>query len=89
MTMQYQAQIALGNLPFHLVIISDSTVAFSLHGNFKVIADNYSEGKVRGVYDSQGFSLDGEPFMYNTKYSYKEIPTLLKWLQEQELEMPN
>lgn len=91
MTIQYQAQLPLGNLPFHLVLISDGTVAFVLHQHFKLIHDDHPKdsGKVVGIYDTQGFSLNGEAFLYSTKYAYKEMPTLLKWLQEQELEMPN
>lgn len=82
-----QRVVSINNFPFHLVLIINGTVAFEVFRHFKLIQDNLQGGKVRGVYDMEGFSLDGEPFMYNTQYSYKEIPVLLKWLQEQALDM--
>lgn len=87
----HQLQIKLGSLPISLVLISDGSVAFVKSCNFKAICDSGDDdGKqIVAIFDNEGFQLGNtDNFCYNVAYRYKEIPDMLKYLQQQNLQEP-
>lgn len=97
----YQAQIPLGGLPVHLVLVGnrdDGKVVFVRVAPYNgdiLDMPNDLEG-VAAMFGPEGFYLaeviyrggNGEYFEYNTVYDYKNIPLMLRWLQQQELQQP-
>jgi hypothetical protein len=91
--MMFQAQIPIGSLPINLVLVGNQhkgAVVFVVVAPINNIV--YDEGTVSAAIDYQGFTLDDgdeyENFVYNTVYEYKSIPLMLKWLQQQNLQVP-
>ena len=86
----HQLPIKLGSLPINLVLISDGSVAFVKAGNFKTICDSGDDGKqIVAIFDESGFQLGNtDNFCYNVAYKYKEIPDMLQWLMQQNLQEP-
>lgn len=97
--MQYQAQINIGGMPIGVVLIGNREKGeivivklMTITGTFFDQAE--AEGGIDGVFDQESFGLkekselDYEEFQYNTRYHYKEIPKLLRWLQQQNLQQP-
>lgn len=86
----HQLPIRLGSLPISLVLISDGSVAFVKSCNFKTICDvPEGVGEVVAIFDNEGFQLGNTSnFCYNVAYKYKEIPDMLSWLQQQNLQEP-
>lgn len=93
----FQLQTSLGaNLPISLVLLTDGVhgqVAFIKTSQFKTIFDQPTslEGTpeaVAAVFDEEGFKIGEEEFHYNTSIDYKHNETLLKWLQQQNLQLP-
>ena len=83
----YHCQLQLAELPVHLVLMGDGTLAFIPVQQFKTILDQPEEG-MTAIFSQENFSIGGAEFDYGTKYFYKEFPTMLQWLAEQKLEMP-
>jgi hypothetical protein len=83
----HQYQIALGSLPVHLILLSNGTVVFIRVANFNVIFDQKHDG-VNAVFIDDHFTLSGTDYFYNTIYEYKQIPEMLAWLKQQNLQQP-
>jgi hypothetical protein len=79
-------QIDIGrNFPVQLMLILEtSKVAFVVVNSFKTIYD-MSTDDVDAYFDMEGFSIGYNSYKYNTQYDYKNIPSMLKWLQKQKL----
>ena len=85
-----QIQVAIANMPVNLVLLSNSTLAFVRVAQFKALFDTPPfEYGISAAFYEEDFSLGGETFAYNTAYEYKNIPNMLKWLQQQRLQLPN
>lgn len=89
---KYQLQVPLGGLPVNLVLVGnkeDGKVVFVVVGGPTGI---YDTGEVQALFEQRGFTLffenDVQEFDYNIIYSYKEIPLMLRWLQQQNLQHP-
>ena len=93
--MIFQAQVPLGGLPIHLVVVGtqeQGSVVFVPIRQVGVICDYQTRENVSAWFDNDGFTLydqaGGEDFAYNTVYDYKNIPLMLRWLQQQNLQQP-
>lgn len=93
--MTYQAQIPLGGLPVHLVLVGDNTqgrVVFVKVAPVGLIFDQRERSLVSAWFDESGFTLfdqhESADYQYDTMYEYKELPLMLKWLQQQNLPQP-
>lgn len=98
---EYQMQYPLGGLPVNLVLVGNPVrgrvVFVTAADKFKSVIDQpEGENAIGGVFSDEGFALFEEwvggaieTFDYNTIYDYKEIPLMLKWLQQQNLQEPN
>lgn len=83
----YQIQLPLGNLPILITCFSDSHIGFSYNYQFSAIVDVWGDNK-QTIIDMGGIRVDDINLAYNTKYAYKQMPTVLEWLQSLKLEMP-
>lgn len=83
-----QVQIPIGQMPINLILLSDGTVVFIKVATFGVIFDQKLDG-VSAIFEDDHFTLAESEFYYNTIYRYKEIPEMLQWLQQQNLQEPN
>lgn len=80
-------QIPLANMPINLILLPQAAeVVFVVVQPFKLIYDMGTDGQ-DAYFDQEGFSIGGSSYYYDTQYRYKEIPAMLKWLQEQKLTM--
>lgn len=93
--MIYQAQVPLGGLPVNLMLVGNQEygkVVFVRVAPVGVILDHQPHTAVSAWFDDEGFTLfsweGGEDFKYNLMYDYKEIPLMLRWLQQQNLQQP-
>lgn len=93
----FQAQIRLGSLPINLVLVGDSTwgevVFVKVQEKIKTVFDEPEDTQaVMAVFTDVGFGLStpnaADHFEYDTRYDYKNIPLMLKWLQQQKLQQP-
>ncbi len=82
--MLQQIKTQLAGLPIAIHYLSDSTIAFSPLGQFNTIVDN--DGRV--IYDNEGIHVEGEHLEWATQYEYKDIPSVLEWLQRENLVEP-
>lgn len=96
--MQY-VQVPIGTLPVNLLMFpAVAGVAFVKVREFGLVGDFNYEGKnaVEAyffpgsfVFSDDGLLAEGATdYFYGTIYQYKEIPLMLKWLQQQNLENP-
>lgn len=97
---KYQVQIPLGGLPINLVLIGnklEGRVAFVKVRPVGTIFDEPEEKTaLHAVFNDDNFAIyvqqvggEIEPFEYDTVYDYKNIPLMLRWLQQQKLQEPN
>lgn len=84
-----QMAVPLAGLPLNLVLISDGSLAFVKTHNFKCIVDQPEDDKkVAAMFDEEDFSIGTErQLAYNVAYRYSEIPCMLQWLLEQNLQL--
>lgn len=88
-------QVPLGRLPLHLVCLSNGCVAIVIQQSpfnpFRDLLDLSLHG-VSADFSTTGFRMyrgdESEEYGYGQQIEYKQQPLLLKWLQQQELEMP-
>lgn len=85
--MLYQVQIPIGGMPINLVLISDGTLVFIKVRPFGVLFDHPESG-LKAIFHEDCFTIEGEEFHYDTIYQYKEIPNMLGWLKQQNLQEP-
>lgn len=85
----FQVGIQMPGLPIVLYAISDASVALVPQNKLKTLIDVPSEsGGITAILDNEGFSINGISFNYNEKIFYKEIPAVLQWLKQLNMEMP-
>lgn len=89
----YQLITSLGEaLPISLILLTDGVhgqVAFIKTSQFKTIFDQpASPEAIAAVFDEEGFKIGEEEFNYNMSIEYKHNETLLKWLRQQNLQLP-
>lgn len=92
MNQQFQVQVPIGNLPINLVLVGNRE-----YGQIVLIkVADFEEFDITGeVAAKVGNSIvlkssEGSgTFNYNTLYDYKQLPLLLKWLQQLNLREPN
>lgn len=76
-------QVGIANsFPITMLCIDNGNIAFQPTQQFKAIID----GNV--VWAADGFSIDGEDYKYGEQICYKEIPSMLQWLKQQNLISP-
>ena len=79
-------QLRLGNMPVNLVLLLSGKVQFISAPDFATVIDQHSE--VSAVFTQDNFSIGSlSNLCYNVSYNYKEIPEMLKWLQQQNLRL--
>ena len=98
--MSFQVQIPLGRLPINLVLVGNKVSAEVV---FVKVADRVllvvdqpeSKDAIGAVFSEENFAFFEEwvggaieCFEYTVVYDYKEIPLMLKWLQQQNLQEP-
>lgn len=79
---QFQTSVPLAGLPLQLILMSDASIALVRTQEFETVIDGDT------VFGKEGFSIKGEEYQYNSKYWYKQMPSLLEYLQGLELIMP-
>lgn len=93
----FQTQIPIGSLPINLVLVGDKTqgrVVFVKVAPVGLILENIDRGKeTAAMFTEDEFCISNtdmqtDVFKYNVIYDYKNIPLMLKWLQEQNLQQP-
>lgn len=82
-----QMQLAIANMPINLVLLSNENLAFVRVNEFKVLFDMApTPNGVSAEFYEELFCIDNVEYRYNTAYAYKEIPTMIQWLQQQRLQ---
>ena len=82
-----QISAPLGNLPLSIVYISNGTVGIVPKGAFPTIFDSPEQG-IHAIITPEKMIVGNTNVPYNTSLKYKEMPELLKWLIQQDLEKP-
>ena len=82
-----QLSMPIGTLPLSLVLVSTGQVGIVPRGNFPVIIDQPSQG-IQAIITPEKMIVGTTEIKYNTSLKYKEMPELLEWLQNQQLEKP-
>lgn len=81
-----QMQVAVANMPINVVLLSNETLAFVRVADFKALFDMAPSPKgVGAAFYEKMFAIDDVDYEYNTAYAYKQIPSMLAWLQQQNL----
>ena len=81
--MTFQIQIPLATFPISLFCRGDAKIALQPSQNFKYFTDGVAS------FDMTGFTIDNVQYSYEEYLDYKNIPSLLKWLQSLNMEMPS
>lgn len=81
-----QVQVSIANMPVNLVLNSEGSLAFIRVADFKTIFDQPESG-INAVFNADGFSIEDEKFVYNQFYQYKQMPQMLEWLKQQNMEL--
>lgn len=76
------AQVQMGRMPVMMAMfIEDAGIAF--YPQFQgTLLDGLS------VWQSDGFSIDGEQYEYGVRYTYKEEPKMLEYLKSLQMDLP-
>ena len=82
-----QISAPLGNLPLSVVYISNGTLGLVPRGAFPVLFDQPEQG-IHAIITPEKMIVGTTNVPYNTSLKYKEMPELLKWLVQQNLEQP-
>jgi hypothetical protein len=85
----FQIQVAVANMPITLVCLSNGTLAFVRISDCKALFDmSPTPAGVSAAFYEDGFVIDDVEYQYSTAYEYKTIPSMLLWLQQQNLQNP-
>ncbi len=80
-------QMPIGQLfPIQLILLENGEVMFVRVRESKPIIDMVEE--IFAIFYEDGFEIKGESFEYSTPYTYKELPSMIEWLQHQNLQQP-
>lgn len=82
-----QISAPLGNLPLSIVYLSNGTIGLVPKGIFPTIYDMPEQG-IHAIITTEKMIAGTTEVKYNTSLKYKEMPELLEWLQQQNLEQP-
>ena len=82
-----QISAPLGNLPLSIVYVSNGTLGLVPKGIFPTIFDSPEKG-IHAIITPEKMIVGTTEIKYNTSLKYKEIPELLKWLVQQDLQKP-
>ena len=82
-----QISAPLGNLSLSIVYISNGTLGIVPKGIFPTIFDMPEQG-IHAIITPEKMIVGTTEIKYNTSLKYKEMPELLKWLVQQDLEKP-
>lgn len=79
------------DLGIQLVLLSDGRIIFERTFTFVPTYD-YSKDGITAVFDNEGFSMAKpdaifEEFDWGVAYPYKEMPTMLAWLVQQQMQL--
>lgn len=75
--------VQLARLPITMFCRSDSKVALQPSNNFKYFTDGVAQ------FDMTGFTIGDIQYSYGEYLDYKNIPSMLQWLQSLNMEMPS
>lgn len=86
----FQLQVSIGEtFPVSLVLLSNGTLVWIKTTQFKPIYDSPSEpDSIAAVFSEDGFTIGDDEYSYNRIYEYKELPSMLKWLKQQQMQEP-
>lgn len=92
----FQVQVPIGNLPVNLILVGNKfeagIVFVKVAPIHKTIIDHAKLKEVSAGFTDHTIYLHDdeveEQFDYDTIYNYKEIPLMLRWLQQQNLQEP-
>lgn len=82
-----QLSAPINTLPLNIVYISNGTIGIVPKGAFPTIFDSPEQG-IHAIITPEKMIVGTTEIKYNTSLKYKEIPELLEWLQNQQLEKP-
>lgn len=82
-----QISAPLGNLSLSIVYISNGTIGLVPKGAFPVLFDMPEQG-IHAIITPEKMIVGSTNVPYNTSLKYKEMPELLEWLVQQDLEKP-
>lgn len=82
-----QLSAPINTLPLNIVYVSNGTIGIVPRGNFPVIYDQPEQG-IHAIITPEKMIVGNTNVPYNVSLKYKEMPELLKWLQQQDLEKP-
>lgn len=82
-----QLSAPINTLPLNIVYISNGTLGIVPKGAFPVIYDQPEQG-IHAIITPEKMIVGSTNVPYNTSLKYKEMPELLEWLVQQDLEKP-
>lgn len=82
-----QLSMPINNLPLSLVLVSTGQVGIVPKGAFPVLFDQPEQG-IHAIITPEKMVVGTTEIKYNTSLKYKEMPELLEWLVQQDLEKP-
>lgn len=85
--MHQQISVPLNSLPLNIVYLSNGQIGLVPRGAFPVIFDSPEQG-IHAIITPEKMVVGNTDVPYNTSLKYKEMPELLKWLVQQQLEQP-
>lgn len=86
--MHQQISVPLNSLPLNIVYLSNGQIGLVPRGNpFPVIFDSPEQG-IHAIITPEKMIVGNIDVPYNTSLKYKEMPELLEWLVQQQLEQP-
>lgn len=85
--MHQQISVPLNSLPLNIVYLSNGQIGLVPRGIFPTIFDSPEKG-IHAIITPEKMIVGTTEIKYNTSLKYKEMPELLEWLQQQNLEQP-
>ena len=80
-----QLSAPINTLPLNIVYVSNGTIGIVPRGDFPVLFDMPEQG-IHAIITPEKMIVGTTEIKYNTSLKYKEMPELLTWLQQQNLE---
>lgn len=85
--MHQQISVPLNSLPLNIVYLSNGKIGLVPRGTFPVTFDQPEQG-IHAIITPEKMIVGTTEIKYNTSLKYKEMPELLEWLVQQQLEQP-
>lgn len=83
----HQMNLRINNLPLHLILVSDGTVAIIPNNLQTIIYDQPEEG-IHATIMPEKMLVGGKEIPYNTALRLENNPELKQWLIEQNMQAP-